>query len=206
MLPDCGLSMELYCKPCCTTLSLHMGWISTCISPERWAVCTGVMGLPDIHACIATQQLIFIHGFEYFCIASFVLLCNVFIVVHVRTCEVPSFGGANKLTDRVYIIATVVCVSFCILLSYVYVRFLPCIHNCWLICCIPQDGWLLLGWIRHGVHPGLFGAAISYNTYSRPWVIETSYSVLYAIFVLLLGDINDIHDLGSVAEERTQLV
>lgn len=66
------------------------------------------MGLPDIHACIATQQLIFIHDFEYFCIASFVLLCNVFIVVHVRTCEVPSFGGANKLTDRVYIIATVV--------------------------------------------------------------------------------------------------
>lgn len=142
MLPDCGLSMELYCKPCCTTLSLHMGWISTCISPERWAVCTGVMGLPDIHACIATQQLIFIHDFEYFCIASFVLLCNVFIVVHVRTCEVPSFGGANKLTDRVYIIATVCCKCFLLYTSILCICTVSSLHSQLLINLLYSTRWL----------------------------------------------------------------
>ena len=161
------------------------------------------------HTCMHSYSTINIHPWLWillYCIILSIIVQCYYCCTCTCTCKVPSFGGTNKLTDRVYIIATVASVSFCILLSYVYVRFLPCIHNCWLICCTPQDGWLLLGRIRHGVQPRLFGAAISYNTCLRPWVIETNYSVLYVIFVLLLGDINDIHDLGSVAEERTQLV
>ena len=125
------------------------------------------------------------------------------------TCKVPSFGGATKLTARVYIYYSY-CgagVSFRILLSYVCICMVASLHSQLLINLLYPTRWLTV----LGMDPSWCTARIVWCSHLYQHLLQTlghrtSYSVLYVIFVLLLGGINDIHDLGSVAEERTQLV
>ena len=140
------------------------------------------------------------------CMRDFWMLLYCIIL---STCKVPSFGGATKLTARVYIYYSY-CgagVSFRILLSYVCICMVASLHSQLLINLLYPTRWLTV----LGMDPSWCTARIVWCSHLYQHLLQTlghrtSYSVLYVIFVLLLGGINDIHDLGSVAEERTQLV